>query len=138
MKTGGQGKDERTTLKPPSKLTFRWPHPFPSRLGPPIVTNSLPDASLSIDERFSANPSAFRPESDSRREGTGFEGKRRSRKTQKEGEGAPEVFRCGCGKTYMSYPALYTHAKVKHSGIYPEGTYTGVKKKQGRPKVLAS
>lgn len=23
---------------------------------------------------------------------------------------------CGCGKTYLSYPALYTHIKQKHEG----------------------
>ncbi len=29
---------------------------------------------------------------------------------------------CGCGKSYLSYAALYTHAKTKHGGIFPEGT----------------
>ncbi len=29
---------------------------------------------------------------------------------------------CGCGKTYLSYPALYTHIKTKHNGKTPEGT----------------
>lgn len=29
---------------------------------------------------------------------------------------------CGCGKSYLSYAALYTHAKTKHNGIFPEGT----------------
>jgi hypothetical protein len=29
---------------------------------------------------------------------------------------------CGCGKTYKSYPALYTHIKNKHEGIFPEGS----------------
>jgi hypothetical protein len=23
---------------------------------------------------------------------------------------------CGCGKSYLSYPALYTHIKQKHEG----------------------
>ena len=31
-------------------------------------------------------------------------------------------FRCGCGKTYLSYPALYTHIKTKHNGQSPPGT----------------
>lgn len=26
---------------------------------------------------------------------------------------------CGCGKAYLSYPALYTHVKNKHTGIFP-------------------
>lgn len=41
---------------------------------------------------------------------------------------------CGCGKSYLSYAALYTHAKTKHEGVFPEGTTTLHKKKQGRPK----
>ena len=41
---------------------------------------------------------------------------------------------CGCSKSYLSYAALYTHAKTKHDGIFPEGTTTLHKKKQGRPK----
>ena len=31
-------------------------------------------------------------------------------------------FVCGCGKKYLSYPALYTHIKTKHEGRQPEGT----------------
>ena len=31
-------------------------------------------------------------------------------------------FTCGCGKSYLSYPALYTHVKTKHDGKFPEGT----------------
>jgi len=34
----------------------------------------------------------------------------------------------------LSYAALYTHAKTKHEGQFPEGTTTLHKKKQGRPK----
>ena len=38
-------------------------------------------------------------------------GKRRSKKDQ-EGR----QFKCDkCDKTYLSYPALYTHTKIKHS-----------------------
>ena len=33
-------------------------------------------------------------------------------------------FHCGCGKSYLSYPALYTHVKNKHNGLFPEGTVT--------------
>ena len=29
---------------------------------------------------------------------------------------------CGCGKAYLSYPALYTHVKNKHDGIFPIGS----------------
>ena len=29
---------------------------------------------------------------------------------------------CGCGKAYLSYPALYLHLKKKHMGKLPAGT----------------
>ena len=44
--------------------------------------------------------------------------KRRRSKKDKTGRN----FFCGCGKDYLSYPALYTHIKNKHDGIPPEGT----------------
>ena len=31
-------------------------------------------------------------------------------------------YQCGCGKRYLSYPALYTHIKTKHHGQNPKGT----------------
>lgn len=31
-------------------------------------------------------------------------------------------FTCGCGKCYLSYPALYTHVKNKHDGVFPIGS----------------
>ena len=46
-------------------------------------------------------------------------------------------FMCGCGKSYLSYPALYTHIKTKHEGHYPEGTISNLissSKKRGRPR----
>lgn len=30
---------------------------------------------------------------------------------------------CGCGKSYQSYPAIYTHAKNKHDGNLIDGSY---------------
>jgi hypothetical protein len=39
---------------------------------------------------------------------------RRRSKNDNEGRN----FECGgCGKSYLSYPALYTHIKQKHQGI---------------------
>ena len=29
---------------------------------------------------------------------------------------------CGCNKHYLSYPALYTHVKLKHNGVFPQGS----------------
>ena len=46
-------------------------------------------------------------------------------------------FICGCGKSYLSYPALYTHIKTKHNGSNPIGTISSsisASKKRGRPK----
>lgn len=46
-------------------------------------------------------------------------------------------FVCGCGKSYLSYPALYTHIKTKHDGSNPQGTISNIlcsSKKRGRPK----
>lgn len=44
-------------------------------------------------------------------------------------------FLCGCGKQYLSYPALYTHIKTKHSSVEPPGTIkpNNVHKSKGRP-----
>ena len=44
--------------------------------------------------------------------------KRRRSKKDKTGRN----YFCGCGKDYLSYPALYTHIKNKHDSIPPEGT----------------
>ena len=43
-----------------------------------------------------------------------------SRRSRKDEEGRDYL--CGCGKRYLSYPALYTHIKTKHEGRQPEGT----------------
>jgi hypothetical protein len=61
---------------------------------------------------------------------------RRNRRQKTKVNPEEKQFKCGCGKAYLSYAALYTHCKVKHTGIFPEGTNAGEKKKQGRPKVV--
>ena len=48
-------------------------------------------------------------------------------------------FNCGCGKSYLSYPALYTHIKNKHHGMNPSGlnpVFISSTKNRGRPKKL--
>jgi len=58
---------------------------------------------------------------------------RRSKTDQKDRD-----FTCGCGKKYLSYPALYTHIKTKHHGSNPSGTLTSNgknKRGRGRPKA---
>ena len=60
--------------------------------------------------------------------------KRRSKLT----ETTVEKFICGCGKTYLSYAALFTHLKNAHQKKAPKGTIIPSNKKngkRGRPKV---
>jgi hypothetical protein len=48
-------------------------------------------------------------------------------------------YKCGCGKMYLSYPALYTHIKTKHDSINPEGTNAPQFKNgrgRGRPRKV--
>lgn len=40
--------------------------------------------------------------------------KKRARRTRKDEDGRDYI--CSCGKSYLSYPALYTHIKTKHDG----------------------
>ena len=59
-----------------------------------------------------------------------------SRRSRKDEHGRDYI--CGCGKKYLSYPALYTHIKTKHNGNQPEGTQktTGLPNKgRARPKI---
>jgi hypothetical protein len=57
-----------------------------------------------------------------------------SRRSRKDEEGRD--YQCGCGKRYLSYPALYTHIKTKHDGRQPEGTLkTGTSQIAKRAKV---
>ena len=44
-------------------------------------------------------------------------------KRRSKNEKAGRDYVCGCGKTYLSYPALYTHIKTKHGGKNPGGTH---------------
>lgn len=39
---------------------------------------------------------------------------KRKRRTRNDEDG--RNFTCHCGKSYLSYPALYTHVKTKHGG----------------------
>lgn len=38
--------------------------------------------------------------------------------------GGERNYSCGCSKAYLSYPALYTHVKNKHNGIFPIGSHS--------------
>jgi len=59
-------------------------------------------------------------------------------KRRRRGDAGERNYTCGCGKSYLSYPALYTHIKTKHNGITPSGTSQpsgNGKSNRGRPKV---
>lgn len=47
---------------------------------------------------------------------------RQKRERRSKDEADERNYVCGCGKSYLSYAALYTHAKTKHNGIFPDGT----------------
>lgn len=66
--------------------------------------------------------------------GSQNQGKKAKRERRSKDDSFQRNYVCGCGKSYLSYAALYTHAKTKHDGVFPEGTMTLHKKKQGRPK----
>lgn len=52
---------------------------------------------------------------------------------RKQTEEPPKVFQCSCGKSYMSYSALYSHNKQKHGGE-PTNLPSGRGgRKRGRP-----
>ena len=62
--------------------------------------------------------------------------KARSKRRSKN-DNVGRTYSCGCNKSYLSYPALYTHIKQKHNGVAPEGTnnaqfHTG--RGRGRPR----
>ena len=49
------------------------------------------------------------------------EARGKARRRRAEG-GSQSPFHCGCSKSYQSYPALYTHVKNKHDGVFPLGS----------------
>ena len=64
--------------------------------------------------------------------------KNRSRRRSKN-DNSGRDYKCGCGKRYLSYPALYTHIKQKHAGRTPQGTKVSdltTGRGRGRPKKI--
>ncbi len=64
-------------------------------------------------------------------------GTKQKRRSKNDCNGRDYV--CGCGKTYLSYPALYTHIKTKHNGKTPDGTnanHFDNGKGRGRPRKV--
>ncbi len=48
--------------------------------------------------------------------------KLKKRKRRPRNAAGERNYNCGCGKSYLSYPALYTHVKNKHNGVFPIGS----------------
>jgi len=70
-------------------------------------------------------------------DGQGSADARQKAKRRSKNNGDDRNFTCGCGKSYLSYPALYTHIKTKHEGVPPAGTsqhQANGKSGRGRPK----
>ena len=58
----------------------------------------------------------------------------KKRRSKKDLEG--RLYTCECGKSYLSYQALYTHKRVKHTEVIIQEDIP--KKKRGRPKGIKS
>jgi len=74
---------------------------------------------------------------DKNQDGEGGQGGEGGTKRRRRGDAGERNYTCGCGKSYLSYPALYTHIKTKHNGVTPAGTsqpQTNGKSGRGRPK----
>lgn len=82
----------------------------------PVNTGSLSQNSNLSPKNASDAPSSPKPP-DAKR-------KRRSKDAKTE-----RNYICGCGKSYLSYAALYTHARTKHDGVFPKNTTTLHKKR---------
>lgn len=59
---------------------------------------------------------------------------KKKRRSKKDSEGRSHT--CECGKSYLSYQALYTHKRSKHTD--PDKFDQDLKKKRGRPKGARS
>ncbi|CDW88922.1 zinc carboxypeptidase family [Stylonychia lemnae] len=66
-------------------------------------------------------------------------GQKSKHKRRSKNDNQGRNFKCGCGKKYLSYPALYTHIKTKHNGQTPTGTNTSqfqTGRGRGRPRKI--
>lgn len=70
-------------------------------------------------------------------EESGTEPQTEKAKRRTKNDACERNYKCGCGKDYLSYPALYTHIKQKHGGAHPNGTDTPTIRSgrgRGRPR----
>ncbi len=95
----------QNAMYPPNEMQQAIPLPGPGGLPEPEPERNKPVAEQ--PPLSPAEPEQIKPKH-----------KRRSKN-----EKAGRDYVCGCGKTYLSYPALYTHIKTKHGGKNPGGTH---------------
>lgn len=62
------------------------------------------------------------------------QGDKKKRRSKKDSDG--RSYTCECGKSYLSYQALYTHKRTKHIDLIKQEDEP--KKKRGRPKGIKS
>lgn len=76
--------------------------------------------------RYPTEPVMLEPSNDNedeqRKDDHKTEASRSGRRRSKNDQNG-RSYKCGCGKMYLSYPALYTHIKTKHDMVQPAGTY---------------
>lgn len=102
-------------------MTIPMPNPGFQDINPPVGQNLMVEEAVVQHATPPAEPEQAKPKP-----------KRRS-KNEKNGRD----HKCGCGKTYLSYPALYTHIKTKHGGKNPNGIdQQPSSRTRGRPKKV--
>ena len=89
------------------------------------------ESQIPLEENKLISTSAQKPEKESKtRKKSSTNGKPQHKKEE------PRLYKCSrCGRTYLSYPALYTHTKMKHMSKGENTTITSGKMR-GRPKKI--
>ena len=97
----------------------------------------IPVSNAGEQEQKSVLPEASQPAVPAPQQTTEQEQIKPKQKRRSKNEKDGRNYVCGCGKTYLSYPALYTHIKTKHNGQNPSGTQQlQVGRGRGRPRKV--
>jgi len=121
-------------------LRGRLPDAFPS----PVPQSSemprriqIPVSNAREQEQKSVLPEASQPAVPAPQQTAEQEQIKPKQKRRSKNERDGRNYVCGCGKTYLSYPALYTHIKTKHDGQNPSGTQQlQAGRGRGRPRKV--
>lgn len=130
------GDPDSTSTKPsqhPEKVLIE--DPQPALVGQTrSYSQSMKSVSTIQPSKPDANENSNLKKASNQHNRPGQPGNKKKRERRQKDDNFQRNYICGCGKSYLSYAALYTHAKTKHEGVFPSGTTTLHKKKQGRPK----